>query len=142
MIFYDSSYLIALINKKDKYHAEAEEIKNILTNRNFNACINFTVLLEVLNSANKYNRLKTNEIFKELESKTNIIMLDYEDLKNSLDLHKYYNHALNFNDCTILNTMDENDINFIISFDRDFDKVKWIKRIYLKNISLLDYRFN
>ncbi len=142
MIFYDSSYLISLFNKKDQYHDDGIEIYHNLSDKTLNPHINTTVVLEVLNSANKYNRLKTNEIFKELESKTNIIMLDYEDLKNSLDLHKYYNHALNFNDCTILNTMNENDINFIISFDRDFDKVKWIKRIYLENISLLDYRFN
>lgn len=142
MIFYDSSYLISLFNKRDPYHDDGIEIYHNLSDKTLNPHINTTVVLEVLNSANKYNRLKTNEIFKELESKTNIIMLDYEDLKNSLDLHKYYNHALNFNDCTILNTMNENDINFIISFDRDFDKVKWIKRIYLENISLLDYRFN
>lgn len=142
MIFYDSSYLISLFNKRDQHHDDGIEIYHNLSDKTLNPHINTTVVLEVLNSANKYNKLKTNEIFKELESKTNIIMLDYEDLKNSLDLHKYYNHALNFNDCTILNTMNENDINFIISFDRDFDKVKWIKRIYLKNISLLDYRFN
>lgn len=142
MIFYDSSYLIALLNKRDPHHNDAIEINQNLSDKILNPHINTTVLLEVLNTANKYNRLKTNEIFQDLEFKTNIIMLNYEDLKNSLDLHKFYNHALNFNDCTILNTMDENNINSIISFDKDFDKIKWINRIYLENISLLDCRFN
>lgn len=142
MIFYDSSYLIALVNKRDQYHEDAMEINQNLSYKLLNPHINTTVVLEVLNSVNKYNRLKTDEIFDELESKINIVMLGYDDLKKSLDLHKFYNYALNFNDCTILRTMEVNNINFIVSFDKDFDKIGGIKRIYLENISLLDYRFN
>lgn len=47
-----------------------------------------------------------------------------------MDICDYYNNAINFSDCVILNTMQKLHINKIASFDKDFDKINTINRIY------------
>ena len=46
-----------------------------------------------------------------------------------LELVHSSNGELNFNDALIALTCQENNINFIASFDQDFDKVAWLKRL-------------
>ena len=66
------------------------------------------------------NKIINNTVFNE------VLNLD------SFDIFEYYNFSVNFSDCTILNTMQNYNINQIASFDSDFDKIKGVKRIYLK----------
>ena len=67
----------------------------------------------------------------ELKQAMNYI-LTYDDYRDSFDIFEFYNFSINFSDCTILNTMQNYKINKIASFDSDFDKIKGVKRIYLK----------
>jgi predicted nucleic acid-binding protein len=47
-----------------------------------------------------------------------------------LNTYKKYNTKLSFADSAIIEIMKENKINNLVSFDKYFDKVKDIKRIY------------
>lgn len=130
MIFLDSSYLIALIIKSDKYHPQAHKLSSILKNESI--LINNTVLTEVLNSfSTKNNPEDISKIANFLLTIENIDYLESEDYKKAVDLFKFYNQSINFSDCTILQTMEKMKVNTIVSFDSDFDKIKGIKRIYL-----------
>ncbi len=128
MIFLDSSYLIGLIIDNDEHHKKAHELRPILEHEN--KIINTTVLTEVLNSLKKNNyhwdRKKVIQSLLDLEIVT---VLSSNDYMESIKLFNYYNHAINFSDCTILKTMQNNHVNKIASFDSDFDKIKGIIRI-------------
>lgn len=130
MIFLDSSYLIGLILKNDPFNPQSHLLKHYLEKEK--KVINNTVLNEVLNSLGSNNYIPDLPFIKKLLFSFNIDVLTYDDYKDSFELFEFYNFSINFSDCTILNTMQNHNINKIVSFDSDFDKVKGIERVFLK----------
>ncbi len=130
MIFLDSTYLIGLILKNDSLYYKSQLLKSYLDDEN--KIINNTVFNEVLNSVTSNNSNYDLNHIKKLLLSFNIDFLTSEDYLDSFDIFEYYNFSVNFSDCTILNTMQNYNINQIASFDSDFDKIKGVKRIYLK----------
>lgn len=130
MIFLDSTYLIGLILKNDSLYYKSHILKPYLDDEN--KIINNTVFNEVLNSVTSNNSHYDLNHIKKLLLSFNIDFLTSDDYLDSFDIFEYYNFSVNFSDCTILNTMQNYNINQIASFDSDFDKIKGVKRIYLK----------
>ena len=130
MIFLDSTYLIGLILKNDSLYYKSHLLKSYLDDEN--KIINNTVFNEVLNSVTSNNSHYDLNHIKRLLLSFNIDFLTSDDYLDSFDIFEYYNFSVNFSDCTILNTMQNYNINQIASFDSDFDKIKGVKRIYLK----------
>lgn len=130
MIFLDSTYLIGLILKNDYLYYKSHLLKSYLDDEN--KIINNTVFNEVLNSVTSNNSNYDLNHIKKLLLSFNIDFLTSDDYLDSFDIFEYYNFSVNFSDCTILNTMQNYNINQIASFDSDFDKIKGVKRIYLK----------
>ena len=130
MIFLDSTYLIGLILKNDSLYYKSHLLKSYLDDEN--KIINNTVFNEVLNSVTSNNSNYDLNHIKKLLLSFNIDFLTSDDYLDSFDIFEYYNFSVNFSDCTILNTMQNYNINQIASFDSDFDKIKGVKRIYLK----------
>lgn len=130
MIFLDSTYLIGLIVKNDSLNHQSYLFEDFLEKEN--KVINNTVFNEVLNSLTVNNSHYDLFHIRKLLFSFNVDILTYDDYVESFDLFKFYNFSINFSDCTILNTMQNYNINKIASFDSDFDKVKGIKRVYLK----------
>ena len=125
MIFLDSSYILSLIFENDINHLKAMQIRYVLEDEA--KMINNTVLNEVLNSIDPNNsKIEINYIINRLLSLHKIDFLNYDDYIRSIKIFRYYNQSINFSDCTILKSMFENNINQIISFDSDFDKIKGI----------------
>lgn len=129
MIFLDTTYINGLIIKKDQYKKSSLNIKPFLDKEA--KATNITVLVEVLNSL-KRNNFSGN--FKDIVAELlNVQVFDFlseEDYKNAMDLFRFYNHSINFADCTILISMQKHGITRIATFDSDFDKIQWINRIY------------
>ncbi len=117
MIFLDSTYLIGIILKKDTYSTKALKLKPLLKDEK--KLINSTVFNEVLNSLTISN------------SNYNIDFLTHDDYADAVTAFKYYNHSVNFSDCTIVHSMIKNNVDTIVSFDSDFDKIKGIHRIHI-----------
>lgn len=130
MIFLDSTYLIGLILKNDSLYYKSHLLKPYLDDEN--KIINNAVFNEVLNSVTSNNSHYDLNHIKKLLLSFNIDFLTSDDYLDSFDIFEYYNFSVNFSDCTILNTMQNYNINQIASFDSDFDKIKGVKRIYLK----------
>ena len=125
MIFLDSSYILSLIFENDINHLKAMQIRYVLEDEA--KMINNTVLNEVLNRIDSNNsKIEINYIINRLLSLHKIDFLNYDDYITSIKIFRYYNQSINFSDCTILKSMFENNINQIISFDSDFDKIKGI----------------
>ena len=129
MIFLDSSYLIGVILKKDKYTKKALELKPVLKHEM--KLINNTVFNEVLNSLSAINSNYDVDELTQLLLSYKIDFLNADDYADAVASYKYYNHCINFSDCTILQTMIKHNVNTIVSFDSDFDKINGIQRIYL-----------
>ena len=122
MIFLDSTYLIGLILKNDSLYYKSHLLKSYLDDEN--KIINNTVFNEVLNSVTSNNNNYDLNHIKKLLLSFNIDFLTSDDYLDSFDIFEYYNFSVNFSDCTILNTMQNYNINQIASFDSDFDKIK------------------
>ncbi len=105
----------------DVYHKNSMEIQDYLNDSNEKTVINTTVPVE-------HNRfIKTNilarKMFDALKAQHKIIMLTNADYIESLDVNMWFGNSINFSDCTIINTMIKRDIQDIVTFDRDFEKV-------------------
>lgn len=129
MIFLDTSFLISLFANQQKNHWTAKKIYKKYEKIEPNKMINGVVLAETLNQSDKC-QIEPCELYETLKRDTNIVCIDKNDYKYSLELNKYYDNSINFKDCLILKTMFDYQINKIMSFDRDFDKIDGITRIY------------
>lgn len=128
MIFLDSSYILSLIFENDINHLKAMQLRYLIEDEA--KMINNTVINEVLNSLEpNYSKIDINYIIDRLLSIHKIDFLNFDDYIMSIKIFKYYNQSINFADCTILKSMFDNNINHIISFDSDFDKIKGIRNV-------------
>ena len=100
MIFLDSSYLIGIILKKDYYTEKALQLKPLLKHEK--KLINNTVLNEVLNSLTVTNSKYDVDELTDLLLSYKVDFLTADDYANAIKSYKYYNHSINFSDCTIL----------------------------------------
>ena len=130
VLFIDSCYIIALMNVKAKKHDESLKLLEYIDNER--TLINSTVILEIFNNLKKKRyEAKRLDIIDLIYSMDKIHYLDVLEYNNALDLCKYYNFSVNYGDCTIIQSMEKYNVNNIVSFDNDFDKVKGINRVYL-----------
>ncbi|MDL2246789.1 type II toxin-antitoxin system VapC family toxin [Methanobrevibacter sp. OttesenSCG-928-K11] len=127
MIFVDSSYLIAILINNDYHHKRALKLADKVTEKRI---INNTVLTETLNSFTKCGGKLAKELFEMINETHEIQYLTRKDYQNTIDTYLFYGSSINYSDCTMLETMKKLNINKILSFDSDFDKIKGIKRIY------------
>ena len=127
MLFIDSSYLIALLISTDKKHPRTNDLNQELTEKKI---INNTVLSEVLNSLTKFGGKKGKLIFNLINETFEIEYLNKQDYQEAMDIYLKYDGSINYSDCTILKKMKKKNINKIVSFDSDFDKVNGIVRIH------------
>lgn len=129
MIFLDSCFLISLISDKSSRHSDALKLLNYVDYEH--KVINSLVLSETLNGIHRCEKRKSlEEIYDILCETAELIYLTPEDYMESINLSKYYNNVLNYSDFIILKTMQDKKINKIVSFDRGFDKINTIERIY------------
>ena len=130
MLFFDSCFMIGLFIKTDNFYEKSHHLLKMIKKEK--VLINNTVVNEVLNSfKNTKNDVKLNKITNYLFNEIQTDYLTEDDYKKALDYYNYYNTSINFSDCTVLVTMNKYNIDKIVSFDSDFNKIKGIKRIYL-----------
>ncbi|MBQ6444435.1 MAG: type II toxin-antitoxin system VapC family toxin [Methanosphaera sp.] len=132
MIFLDSSFIIALFNKKEyKRNKSAEKIiKTIPDIDKIPKAINNIVLNEVLNKLTKpYYDGKREQIISFLLAMDKIIFVSENDYKKAIKLYKKYDYTINYSDWLIILSMKKEGITDILSFDDDFNKIKEINNI-------------
>ncbi len=126
MIFVDTSFLIALLISSDQFHEKALNISQTINERKV---INNTVLNETLNAFTGKGGKIGKELYDVICEMFDIQYLNSADYDDAIELYLHYDSSINYSDCTILSTMFQNDINQILSFDSDFEKVKGISII-------------
>ena len=128
MYFIDSSFLLSLLTENEKNNKHSCEIsENIHEYR----VINNIVLSETLNGIRRYEkRVDLNKIYTIINEVMDIKYLTKSDYEDAVNTYSYYNGSINYSDCLILKTMQDNNINKILSYDDDFDKINGLQRIY------------
>lgn len=126
MIFVDTSFLIALLISTDKFHEKALSISQTINERKV---INNTVLNETLNAFTGKGGKIGKDLFNVINDMFDIQYLAPNDYEDAIDLYLHYDSSINYSDCTILSTMFQNEINQIVSFDSDFEKISGISVI-------------
>ena len=128
MYFIDSSFLISLLTENEKNNQHSCEISE---NINEYRVINNIVLSETLNGIRRYEkRVDINKIYTIINEVMDIKYLKKSDYEEAVNIYSYYNGSINYSDCLILKTMQDNNINKILSYDDDFDKINGLQRIY------------
>lgn len=129
MIFLDTSYLISLISNEHCNHQRAKEIYQEIENKE--KIISKLVITEVITVLDK--KLKVSkEVLKHTYSYLN------EDF-NVIDDYIFFDMTmkrvlkeknLGFFDCMYITIIENLEIEEITSFDKDFDNIEKIQRIY------------
>lgn len=122
MIFLDSTFILALIFKDQIKHQRAKEIYPHIARET--KIINNTILMEILNSIKPNYQIDSTKILNILLNMGEVHCLTEEEYIATEKMFKYYNYALNYQDCMILKTMQKFQTNRIATFDSGFKKIK------------------
>ena len=133
MLFFDSSFILAIFNENEDNHKKALQLLKAVPNiSKQKKAINNVVLMEVLNKLKKsYYKPVREDIINFLLSMDKIFYVDSKDYEDAIVLMENYKYNINYSDCLILLTIYNNNIDTIVSFDDDFDYINNIKRIYI-----------
>ena len=118
-----------MISDKANQHEDAINLLELIDYEH--KVINNLVLSETLNGIHRCEKRKSlEEIYNILIEVAEVIYIKPEEYIVAINLSKQYNNSLNYSDFIILNTMQNKKINRIVSFDKGFDKINGIERIY------------
>ena len=133
MLFFDSSFILAIFNKNDENHKNAEKLlKDYPSILNQKKAINNIVLMEVLNKLKKsYYKAIREDIINFLMNMDEIFYIEKKDYENAIVLMEQYKYDVNYSDCLIILTMYNHNLDAIVSFDDNFNHIQNIKRIYI-----------
>lgn len=129
-IFLDSSFIISLVNENDSLHEESLKYLHLIDE---NECyISNLIINEVITVIGNKIDLKTAMSTFDLLNDIFHIIEEYE-LKDfnsrTMLLYEKYGAKLSFTDCSIIVNMHNHEIENLLSFDKEFKKVKDINLI-------------
>lgn len=138
-IVFDASFLVGLIDEKDKWHKEAVEIMNEIITKNMEGVIFDCIANEVITVIGRRLKGSRNEEYDEVMKKATPfvsyerIMTVYQDVEDwydgILNKVKELKGKLSFHDALILEAASALGIHGIVSFDEGFDGIENVKRI-------------
>ena len=129
MIFVDSSYFIAIVDKKDQWHKKALKLSDHLTNKT--VVVSSFIISEVITEIGKRSGGKAGyNLYNYFEDSCDIVHIDKDLLAESMEVFLKYDGTLSLADASSIVVMDMLKIKEIMSFDSDFDKVSHVCRIY------------
>lgn len=139
MIF-DANFLVALVDERDAWHPKAGTLLNALRIKGAKAVYLDCVLNEVISVLGRRfeESGRTNEfdgVLRKLKKKVPERLITWiyprvpELYKAILNLVGERKGKLNFHDALIALVSKEMEIEYIVSVDKDFDEIEWLKRV-------------
>ena len=131
-IFLDSSFIIALVNNNDSLHNKSLEYLEIIEN---NECyISNLIINEVITVIG--NKLGLEEAISTYDLLTSVFIIinEYDNTDfnaSNMLIYETYNTKLSFTDSSIIYIIEKEGIDKLITFDKEFNKVKGINLIEL-----------
>jgi predicted nucleic acid-binding protein len=129
MIFVDSSFFIALVDRKDQWHSAAKAVLPVLADETI--LISELIIAESVTIIGRRSGGKAGEqLYHYFMDNCDLIVTDEKILKGSMSVFLCYDGTLSVSDAVSVFIMKKKNIDRIISFDSDFDKVEGIVRIH------------
>jgi len=136
----DTSFVIGLLDDKDLWHTPAAQLYADFQSHGFQTAVFDCVLAESISALarrvhEKRRAADLKALFDRIKAKfpTKSITWLYPELPEIYDdvvvLVEQSAGELNFNDALIALSCRNKGISFLVSFDADFDRVNWLKRI-------------
>ena len=130
MIYIDSSFFVALVDKKDDWHNDAVRIKNSEYSKQKFVVSNFIISEALTIIGKRMDGRIANELFRYFIDNCVIIYANEEEFLEAIPVFLKHNGKISIPDAISIVLMMKNDIKEIISFDSDFDKVSGISRVH------------
>lgn len=128
MIFVDSSYFIAVANREDRWHEEANRLTRRLERETI--VVSDLVLSEAVTVVGAVLGGKAGkETYDVIVDTCSVEYATAERCASAIALYLHYDGTLSFADAFSLVVMQEAGIQKIASFDADFDRVRGIERL-------------
>ena len=129
MIFVDSSFFIALVDRKDQWHPAAKTVLPMLADETI--LISDLIIAESVTIIGRRSGGKAGEqLYHYFMDNCDLIVMDEKILKDSMSVFLRYDGTLSVSDAVSVFIMKKKNIERIVSFDSDFDKVEGIVRIH------------
>ncbi|MDY9922316.1 type II toxin-antitoxin system VapC family toxin [Methanobacterium sp.] len=129
MIFIDASFFIAASIKKDQWHARVRKILPEVTEQDKMTSI--VVLSEAVTMVGSLAGGKMGaRLYNYIMDNHEVNFVDKEISTQAINFFLNYDGVLSFADSVSVQLMKQYEIDTIVSFDSDFDKVKGIVRIH------------
>ncbi len=130
IVFIDANIFLEII-LKDKKSEECKKFLNKIISGEIlgitSDFIVFTCLLQIQHKTKDLNKMKDFIIFINSIFSLKIMKSSLSNLMKTINFMQEY--KLDFDDALVISCMKSNNINTLVSLDKDFDKVKSIKRI-------------
>jgi hypothetical protein len=135
MIFIDSNVFIAYVNKSDENHDKADELlEDIMKNKygmpfTSDYIFNETVTTVLYRTGNVIRAVDVRDLIlgneeKEIPSFITMVFITEDVLSNAWKLFlKYSTKKLSFTDCASIEVIKSRGIEYIASFDKDFNGI-------------------
>lgn len=128
MIVADSSYFIALADRKDRWHADALRLKETIPQEFLLSDLVAAEALTIVGDRRGGRPAQT--LYEYFEDQCEIAFVDEDLLREAMTLHLQHDGQLSVADCVSVALMSRRRIREIISFDRDFDRVQGVRRLH------------
>ena len=129
MIFGDSSFFIALVDRKDQWHRAAKALLPVLAGETI--LISDLIIAESVTIIGRRSGGKAGEqLYHYFMDNCERVGTDEKMLNGSMQVFLRYDGTLSVSDAVSVFIMKRENINHIVSFDADFDKVGGIVRLH------------
>jgi len=128
MIFADSSYFIAALKKDDRWHKDSLKLSGKVKEQ---LLVSELIMSESITLVGSFEGGKAGKtLYEFFLDNCRIEYLDEEMMEKSMTTFLKYDGSISLADSLSIEIMKKNDVNKIISFDSDFDKIQEIVRIH------------
>ena len=127
MIFVDSSYLIAIADRKDRWHRQALRLSNGFGK---GLLVSDFVIAEAVSTVGaRGGGRAARSLFEFLKESCEVEYVDSMILDEAENLYQQFDTRLSIAQCATLAVMTRRGVSKILSFNDRFDQVKGIERV-------------
>ena len=129
MILVDSSFFIALVDRRDQWHAAAKSLLPVLAGETI--LISDLIVAESVTIIGRRSGGKAGEqLYHYFMDNCDLVVTDEKMLNGGMQVFLRFDGTLSVSDAVSVFIMKKRSIDRICSFDSDFDKVEGIVRVH------------
>jgi predicted nucleic acid-binding protein len=127
-VFVDSSYWVAICDRRDQWHRRASElVGNVVSGAHL---LDLTAAEAITIVGSRQGGKPAQRLFQVFLDSCSMVYLDLELMELAMERHLRHDGRLSLADCATVEAMVRADDRAILSFDSDFDLIHGLSRIH------------